>query len=151
MCVVYLRGIDSSVESGAGFKKPRIPYSKVREYKQDMAIKMELNQEKVEFLKDKNQGSLAPRPLKKKVESLSLQQEEDTLREHFQDPPQNNFTLDQEMDLFLAQKQYHENRLEHRKEEYKAAFKERARAMGYEVKIDENMQIIDVKKIDPSP
>ncbi len=56
-------------------------------------------------------------------------------------------TLDQKMDEFLAERQHFDEMEKLKKQEYVRRFVEESKRMGFEVKINDDMEIVSVKKL----
>lgn len=151
LLVVYSKGTlkrETATTSGSG----KVPYMQVHQYKQETAIKMELEKDQARFRKE----SGAPR-----ISNTFKDDDDDDFYEGTELSAQKNVgqdlfndqsvrqavTLDQKMDDFLAKKQKYDELETMKKQAYISRFREEARSMGFEVQIDENMQIISVKKI----
>ena len=65
------------------------------------------------------------------------------------DSLQQSQTLDQKMDGFIAHRQHFEAMEKIQKTEYVKEFIKEARAMGYEVVINNNLEIVKVTKVSP--
>ena len=134
----------TSVEEG------KIPYMQVHQYQQETAMKIGIKKDQARFRKDTTTGHLVPDENYNNdfEDTHDLRPEKHVASEVLEDASfKHAVTLDQKMDNFLAKRQKFEELEEMKKKAYVDAFKREARAMGFEVIIDDNMQIVKVKKL----
>lgn len=130
-------------------KSGGIPFGKVEQYRQETAIKMDIMKQQAEVNRHGDRPELDPSykknndfhettingslgPAARDLEDASVTQP---------------MTLDQRMDQFLAQKQRYQTLEASQKQLFAEKFIEEARKMGFEVKINDNLEVIDVKEI----
>lgn len=137
--------ISSDIEGGKGIK-----YSDIQKTKSEAIRKVELN-----YMRADQEKRVAPevrsghrrrdfgRPVDLEAErNMGAQDARD-------DSLQQSQTLDQKMDGFIAHRQQFEAMEKIQKTEYVKEFIKEARAMGYEVIINNNLEIVKVTKVPP--
>lgn len=145
---VYMQGAPSrqtATAPGSG----KVPYMQVHQYKRETAIKMGIEKEQAQLRKHSEKPQLHPSERSHNdFYEGDLVPEKNVSGEDISDKSYRQaVTLDQKMDGFLAKKQKFSELETMKKKAYVDEFKREARAMGFEVVIDNNMKIISVKKI----
>lgn len=121
-------------------------YLHVQKLKEQARIKLDLKKQKALLEQSKRRAYLEPKSSPKENYQLHLGEGQRDLS-HDEADSHGSITLDQQMDEFLAKKQSYEALEQAQRKRYVERFIEEARAMGYDVKVDDDMQIISAEKI----
>ncbi len=126
-----------------------ISYDTLERYKKEAQVKLEIQKQRAEIQKSINKPLLDPNFAKQNEFHETVISADvgpaasDTMEESINEP----VNLDQQLDAFLAKKQRYEDLEKAQKQLYVKTFIKEAYKMGYEVKVNDKMEITSVKKL----
>ncbi len=127
-----------------------IPYNQIEQYQKETQIKLSIKKQQAEMNKQMGGPELNPgQSAKNKFHKTDFNKGVDQKVIDFSD--QENYealTLDQRMDQFLAKKQKYDELELAQKKAYASAFIKEARMMGFDVKVNDQLDITSVEKLD---
>ncbi|MCB0379552.1 MAG: hypothetical protein KDD33_13755 [Bdellovibrionales bacterium] len=140
---MYLQEPSTDLVDGPG----SVQYNQINQYRLEAERKIELERGMAEMKRKKSGPKLVPVEAQD-VEPLKILPDRDPHMDDLEeDKTYGPVTLDQKMNAFLANRQAYEEVEHANRQAYVDEFKKEARAMGYEVEINDQMEIVKVRKI----
>ena len=124
-------------------------YGKLQQYRKELLVKKQILKQEALLRKNRDRLDLDPNFHKNNhFHETNLADEigpaaEDLSRGSYNEP----MNLDQRMDAFLAKKQQYEQMEQAQRERFVESFINEAYKMGYVVKVNEAMEVVDVRRI----
>ncbi len=127
----------------------RVSYNRLRNLKEQTRVRLDLKKQQAQLARTGEKPVLDPNADKRNSRHELDLNEDYGPAAHDIDARQSAsaMTLDQTMDEFLAKKEQMREMEEIQREEFVRRFIEEARRMGYEIEINDDMEIIRAKKI----
>lgn len=125
-------------------------FEKLEQYRQEMRVKKDILQQRANLQKRRDRQELDPNYNKRNsFHETKLAEDlgpaaEDLNNGTFDEP----MTIDQKMNSFLEKKQQYELLEQAQQRLYVETFLKEAYKMGYIVKVNENMEVVDVQRVD---
>jgi len=147
---LYIAGPSSkTISYGEESTSGKVSYSRLQNLKRQTAVHLDLKKQQALLNQNGDRPDLDPgKDRKNNLHDTSIDRklgpaarDVDNRRSH------DALTLDQRMDEFLAKKQAYEKLEKSQRLAYVKMFISEARNMGYEVVVDQEMQIVSVEKV----
>ncbi len=131
-------------------KQGTIPYNRLRNLQQQTQVSMDLRRQQAVLNKVGRKPNLDPAHSKRHpIHETGLDRDLGPAADDLaNEGSREALTLDQRMDEFLARRQQYQEMEQVKREQYVDAFIAEARRMGFRVRVNDAMEIVDVQKIE---